>query len=193
MEIKIMLKHKKTLIICGLAIISIVLIGLLIAMSQPPDATDDLNDADILASDVTPRDITEPPVDIAPIIPIDPPTNTTDETETEQTTEVVTDGGTDESVNNIELTVIEPKPEPPEKPDTAAGQDITDPDKKPQSITVPPVEPTQSNENMPKNGDTNEQCQVYVEGFGWVTQGGDNVREDSQSDGDWDKQIGQMN
>lgn len=178
-----MLKYTKTLIICGLLVIAIVLAGLLIAMSKPPAPVDD----------VTPIDITEPSVYIEPIIVTDPEPETTNEpttvteieTTTEVTTEAITEPATEaatdnsvvETVNNIELTVIEPKPKTPEN--TTA-------------TPVEPVKPKEPKENTQKNGAKNEQGQVYVEGFGWVTQGGENIRKDSYSDGDWDKQIGIM-
>lgn len=104
--------------------------------------------------------------------------------------------------NDIQLTEIPEKPEPPEKPDGAVNSEkphetpknpeLTDPNKKP-AETVKPVEPTKPKEDTPKGGDTNSKGEVYVPGFGWVQDSGSNEGTSSQSDGDWNKQIGDMN
>lgn len=104
--------------------------------------------------------------------------------------------------NDIQLTEIPVKPQPPEKPDTAVDTDkphdihkdtsLTNPDKKP-TVTVKPVEPTKPKEDKPTGGETNSKGEVYVPGFGWVKNSGSNEEIKSQSDGDWNKQIGDMN
>jgi len=104
--------------------------------------------------------------------------------------------------NDIQLTEIPVRPQPPEKPDTAVDSDkphdipkdtnLTNPDKKP-TVTVKPVETTKTKEDKPTGGETNSKGEVYVPGFGWVKNSGSNEEIKSQSDGDWNKQIGDMN
>ncbi|WP_055666313.1 DUF6550 family protein [Desnuesiella massiliensis] len=104
--------------------------------------------------------------------------------------------------NDIQLTEIPVKPQPPAKPDTAVDNDkphvipkdtnLTNSDKKP-TVTVKPVEPTKPKEGKPTGGETNSKGEVYVPGFGWVKNSGSNQEIKSQSDGDWNKQIGNMN
>lgn len=104
--------------------------------------------------------------------------------------------------NNIQLTEALEKPEPPEKPKTALStekphekpkdKELANPDKKPQT-TVKPVEPDKSKDKTPQGGETNDKGETYVPGFGWVKDSGANVGEKSDSDGDWNKQIGDMN
>ena len=109
-----------------------------------------------------------------------------------------------ESTNSteIELTKITEKPQEPENPVTAIDSVEThekptdpvliDPTKKP-SVKVEPVEPTKPTEEKPSSGDTNNKGETYVPGFGWVKDSGANVGGTSTSEGDWNKQIGDMN
>lgn len=117
----------------------------------------------------------------------------TTESDEESSTGSTSDGNEGETANNIDLTVIDPKPDPPDPPDITEGQDITDHDNQPDDVIAVITDPSEPKGKTPKNGDKNEKGEVYVEGFGWVTQGGDNVENKGSSDGDWDKQIGQMN
>lgn len=64
--------------------------------------------------------------------------------------------------------------------------------KKP-SVKVEPVEPTKPTEEKASGGDTNNKGETYVPGFGWVKDSGANVAGTSTSEGDWNKQIGDMN
>ena len=78
---------------------------------------------------------------------------------------------------------------PHEKP---KDKELTNPDKKPQT-TVKPVEPDKPKDKTPQGGETNDKGETYVPGFGWVKDSGANIGEKSNSDGDWNKQIGDMN
>lgn len=122
------------------------------------------------------------------------PSITVPEVVTKEKEEVI-----DSKPNDIELTQTAKKPQPPEKPAIVVGTDkphdvpqdtsLTNPDKKPIE-SVKPVEPTK---DKPAGGETNSKGETYVPGFGWVKDSGPNVGEKSYSDGDWDKQIGNMN
>jgi len=104
--------------------------------------------------------------------------------------------------NDIQLTKITEKPQPPEKPVTAVDTEkphekptdptLTNPEKKP-NVPVKPVEPTKPQKDKPSGGETNSKGETYVSGFGWIKSSGPNQQIDSHSDGDWNKQIGTMN
>lgn len=78
----------------------------------------------------------------------------------------------------------------PEKPEVTDQEAVLNPEQPPQyeeEVTNPPT-PQPST-----GGDTNGEGKVYVPGFGYVDPPGGVVQEDAGSDGDWDKQIGDMN
>lgn len=82
------------------------------------------------------------------------------------------------------------KPEPPkEKPETK--DDITDKNNVP-THEEKEVNPSTQPET-PKGGETNNKGQIYVPGFGWVDDSGPNKEVKVDSDGDINKQIGNMN
>ena len=109
----------------------------------------------------------------------------------------------------IALTVMPEKPEPPELPipDTAfkgertgdaTPEDVeahkaldpklTNPNVKPDGTPVPkPADSTA--QSGPANGEEG----IYFPGVGWLPYTGPNVMRQSESDGDWNKQIGKMN
>lgn len=83
---------------------------------------------------------------------------------------------------------------------------LTDSEKKPE--TTPPPAPSQEeqqaasekdepivhepNSNQPQTGDT-QGGSIYLEGFGWITdEGGGSVQHNIDSDGDINKQVGNM-
>lgn len=89
----------------------------------------------------------------------------------------------------------------PEKPQEG-GQESAEPEKpkEPEAVDDPSQPPQYEAEEItpptpqpPAGGDTNEAGKVYVPGFGYVDPPGGVVQEEAGSDGDWDKQIGDMN
>lgn len=79
---------------------------------------------------------------------------------------------------------------PEEKPQTADTEAETDPTQPPQ-YEQEDTEPQQPEE--PAGGTTNDAGQIYVPGFGYIDDPGAPVSESAGSDGDWNKQIGDMN
>ena len=78
----------------------------------------------------------------------------------------------------------------PEKPEVTDQDTVENPEQPPQyeeKVTNPPTP------QPPTGGDTNGEGKVYVPGFGYVDPPGSVVQEEAGSDGDWDKQIGDMN
>ena len=180
---------------------AVILAVLVFAVQPPPEQPDLMPDIllpDAAVKNIAVNSIAEPPaITDAPAVGPDViPT-------TAPPAESVT-------ANEIPLTVIEDKPGPPAPPDTAyTGEQAGDaglsdvaahealepalknPDVTPDiptatAATSPPTKPP------PKNGSVNAEGEVYVQGFGWVKSGGDNIGEKSGSDGDWNKQIGNM-
>ena len=80
---------------------------------------------------------------------------------------------------------------PTEKPEPAGGDAAGNPEQPPQyepEVTEPEQKPEE-----PAGGIVNENGQVYVPGFGYVDPPGAAQGESAGSNGDWDKQIGDMN
>ncbi|MFB5678068.1 DUF6550 family protein [Paenibacillus terreus] len=100
----------------------------------------------------------------------------------------------DKGPQHVEVPITEPEstPKPNEQPKPKPKET-----KKPQSPTSPPkndkkeTKPSEPEEE-PKAGEQGNSGKVYVPGFGWVEDSGDNKGEQSSSDGDWDKQVGTM-
>ncbi|MBW4079986.1 DUF6550 family protein [Paenibacillus sp. S150] len=95
---------------------------------------------------------------------------------------------------NVEVPIAQPaktpKPTQPPKPKVKAST-------KPQSPASTPAyeaKTTQPNKQKdePKAGAKNNDGKVYVPGFGWIEDQGDNKGSTSESDGDWNKQVGSM-
>lgn len=100
----------------------------------------------------------------------------------------------EKEVTDVEVPITEPTPTPkPTEPPKPKPKE-TD---KPQSPDSPPTydeKDTQPNkpQDEPKAGDKNENGKVYFPGFGWIEQGEPNQKSQSESDGDWNKQVGTM-
>jgi len=98
--------------------------------------------------------------------------------------------------SNSDTDVVVPLNDPVEKPSEANPDkhEKGNEDAPPKPATTSPTtsKPTPPKSNEPKNGDTNETGQVWVPGFGWVTPGGENQVIPGHSDGDINKQVGDM-
>lgn len=97
------------------------------------------------------------------------------------------DGGKDVNVNISDFVEDKTPPAPPKVNDDSA---LTNPDVKPsyedKQTTV------NSGSDTPKNGDK-KPGYIYVEGFGWIAdEGGQAQGESIDSDGDINKQVGNM-
>lgn len=172
-----MLKNKKTITVFGLSAFAIILVVVLMVVSQPAKQTDALNDTDTQASSVTPSEIDDTaPVAVTPEV---------------KPSEIVKPDPTAEgNTNDIPLTVIEDKPEPPELPEnvhetipsTAEAGATANPAVNPDS-TSKPAETTTPKDTTPKSGDKDGNGNVYIPGFGWVKdEGGGGQGSDSYVD-----------
>ena len=103
---------------------------------------------------------------------------------------------TDETDQKTVVAFTDPEPEKPEAPPAPEGKTVkedpgpehpvnTDP-----TVTPPPA-PEPAQPSGPQSGDQNNQGQVYVPGFGWITPS--TVEQSTiDSDGDPNKMVGQM-
>lgn len=78
--------------------------------------------------------------------------------------------------------------EPESKPEIADAETVTNQEQEPQY-----EEETVPEQQEPEGGTVNENGQIYVPGFGYIDDPGPAIMEPAGSDGDWNKQIGEMN
>lgn len=96
---------------------------------------------------------------------------------------------TDSSNQVVPLTKIDNTKEPP-PPTPVIKHEVIQQEKKTEK---PKSTPIKNKKAEPSAGEKNEKGQVYVPGFGWTDDSGDNVKGISDSKGDINKQIGKMN
>lgn len=90
---------------------------------------------------------------------------------------------------DVEESLTEPVDRPPEAdPGQHERGAETQPSAPPPAL--PKTEPPSS--SGPHAGDTNDKGQVWVPGFGWITPGNGNQGNTTGSDGDINKQVGDM-
>lgn len=181
-------KAKKRLILAGLGVVCVILV---IAISSQFKTVQPEDEAILPSSTVSDNigpgnEIPTPSADPANgaelnVGPIDPTAAPTSPADTGDSS------GTEQS--------LQAEPTKPEAPaETPAPQDntaVTNPAKPPEykpEDTVKTTEPS-----SPKAGDKNDKGQVWFPGFGWVDDEGGGVnQEEVGSDGDIDKQVGNM-
>ena len=111
------------------------------------------------------------------------------------------DPGRDADSSGTEQTIqgAPTKPDAPEHPGKTEKDHVPDdvPEADRNKETPPTYKPEQTEvkpqPTEPAGGSTNDAGQVYVPGFGYVDQPGAPQGESAGSDGDWNKQIGDMN
>lgn len=96
--------------------------------------------------------------------------------------------GGDDSGKSQTKEDAQPPAEKPEVKDTDAAENPEQPLQYEPEVTKPEQKPEE-----PAGGSTNDGGQVYVPGFGYVDQPGAPQGESAGFDGDWNKQIGDMN
>ena len=96
--------------------------------------------------------------------------------------------GGDDSEKSHTKENAQPPAEKPEVKDTDAAENPEQPPQYDPEVKEPEQKPEE-----PAGGSTNDGGQVYVPGFGYVDQPDAPQGESAGSDGDWNKQIGDMN
>ncbi len=94
----------------------------------------------------------------------------------------------DSSSQVVPLTKIDNRKQPP-PPTPVIKHEVIQEERKTEK---PKSTPIKNKKVEPSAGEKNEKGQVYVPGFGWTDDSGDNVKGISDSKGDINKQIGKM-
>lgn len=190
------MKRKAWLLTGGIVVLGAIVIWALSLSSDKPVGTESV-------TNVTPSTSASNPIDISK----DSTTNSP-ETPAPSSSPIVSDIKPEQEPTIKEQPVLQPDKGPlhvevpiSEPESTPKSTEPNKPKPKetntPQSPTSPPKydeKETQPNKpkEEPKAGEQNNSGEVYVPGFGWVEDSGDNKGEQSISDGDWDKQVGTM-
>lgn len=147
----------------------------------------------IETSSPTPTTLPTPTATIEPSLPASTPTIEVPQV-TQHVEEAVPILQPEKEVSHVEVPITKPSatPKPTEPPKPKPKE--TD---KPQSSSKPPSyeeKETEPNKSAPEPnaGDKNESGKVFVPGFGWIEQSGPSQGSISESDGDWNKQVGIM-
>lgn len=193
---------KKKLVILILAAVAVCLAGGLwfylakVGKSAQPDK-------EIMQDSAGQVEVTVPEIEVPETTETPEETESPKETEAPEETDAEesgTDGEDPEQAGSQESEPAEGSEEPQtredaqapsEKPEVVDGDSVENPEQPPQyepEVTEPEQKPEE-----PAGGSTNGSGQVYVPGFGYVDPPGAAQGESAGSNGDWDKQIGDMN
>ena len=184
---KLSAKTQKRLLVSGLAAICVVLVIAVFSFVGGSGEKDKSNIANNISNNVTVDDIKTDDKTGVSVPNITAPTNGT---ESQTSSNVVLDISKQQ---NVEVPIAETpqKPAEPEKPVVKDAGALKNPDTPPvynkEQTTV------EKKSSEPKSGDKKD-GKVYIPGFGWVVdEGGGGKGEVVDSDGDINKQVGQMN
>ena len=177
-------KNKKLLAIVGVAAVLLIVIGVSVSMLGKGDQPSGTDPA-AAPTDVTTEDVSQPPEEetTTPTVEV-PDVSAPENTPAQEQADPVLDVEQEDQVD-VDLTDREKKPEttPPPAPSPEEQQAASEKDE-------PIVHEPDS--NQPQTGDT-QGGSIYLEGFGWITdEGGGTVQENVHSDGDINKQVGNM-
>ena len=179
-------KNKKLLSVLGVAVVVVIVIVMGTALlgqknkpstADPASAPSDVSAEDVDSSNTPDSSSSEPLVMV-------PDASKPEATDSQNQTDAVLDVEKEDQVD-VNLTNSEKKPEttPPPAPSQEEQQAASEKDE-------PIVHEPDS--NQPQTGDT-QNGSIYLEGFGWITdEGGGTVQENVHSDGDINKQVGNM-
>ena len=179
-------KVKKWLIISGGLVLSAVLLVAIMSQFKAPPINDlDLPDPNSTTQKVAVEspDMTEKENDIK-VSPI--------EIEKEPNNANGVDKGIEQTIQPDPI-----KPEytdeqlknPDQKPN---GEKVTEKDKPVEHNKVEKPNTPPKSDNEPQGGDVNSKGEIYLPGFGWIKNSGENQRIAGESDGDINKQVGIM-
>lgn len=177
-------KNKKLLSVLGVVTVAVIVIGaVLLGQNEKPSTVDPASaPSDISVKDVDNSNTPESSSD-EPLVEV-PDVSKPEATDSQPQTDTILNVEKEEQVN-VNLTNSEKKPEttPPPAPSQEEQQTATE---KNEPIVHEP------DNNKPQTGDT-QNGSIYLEGFGWITdEGGGTIQENIHSDGDINKQVGNM-
>ena len=171
-------KNKKLLAVVVIVIAAVLLgKGGQTTTVDPASTPSDVSAEDVDSSNTPDSSSSEPLVVV-------PDTSKPEATDSQNQTDAVLNVEEEDQVD-VNLTDSEKKPEttPPPAPSQEEQQAASEKD---EPIVHEP------NSNQPQTGDT-QGGSIYLEGFGWITdEGGGSVQHNIDSDGDINKQVGNM-
>jgi len=176
-------KNKKLLAVLGVAAVVVIVIAAVLlgkggqtTTVDPASTPSDVSAEDVDSSNTPDGSSSEPLVVV-------PDASKPEATDSQNQTDAVLN--VEEDQVDVNLTDSEKKPEttPPPAPSQEEQQAASEKD---EPIVHEP------NSNQPQTGDT-QGGSIYLEGFGWITdEGGGSVQHNIDSDGDINKQVGNM-
>jgi len=177
-------KNKKLLSVLGVAVVVVIVMGTALlgqkdkpSTADPASAPSDISVKDVDHDNTPESGSDEPPVTV-------PDVAKPEMTDSQPQSDTVLNVEKEDQVN-VNLTDSEKKPEttPPPAPSQEEQQTSTEKNE--------PIVHELDN-NKPQTGDT-QNGSIYLEGFGWITdEGGGTIQENIHSDGDINKQVGNM-
>jgi hypothetical protein len=182
-------KTKKRLIITGCLALCVVLVALIGQQFQSPKPVDDsLPPQSSGVSDVTINPNASDNTENEKKVIVTPP----DTIKSANTDNGAVSTGTEQTIQGDatkpEYTEEQLK-DPTQKPD---GEKVTEPPKSVDHDKVEKPKDTPKNDSQPQGGETKD-GKIYVPGFGWITDnGGGGQGTVGESDGDINKQVGNM-
>lgn len=174
-------KNKKLLAVLGSAAAVLLIVGISVSMLGKGSKTP-VDDPASVPPDVSVEDTGKQP-EVEPSSEV-PDVSVPESTPSQPQEDAVLDVEQEDQVE-VDLTESQPKPEqtPPPAPSQEEQQAASE---KNEPIVNEP------DSSQPQTGDT-QNGSIYLEGFGWITdEGGGSVQHNIDSDGDINKQVGNM-
>lgn len=180
-------KTKKWALVACAMLVCGILTGLIYQQFQPPGIVDEPPVSSSEASQ--PESKSEDELVFVPN-PQTPPASSTPESGNGISSAESLRGSTDQTIQPDPVKPEQISP-PEEKPEVEDEDTLKNPEQKPEYKPEDKQKPS-STPDDPKNGDTNN-GKIYVEGFGWIeNHGGGGEGGIADSDGDINKQVGEM-
>ena len=185
---KLSAKTQKRMLVVGLAVICVVLVVAVFSFVGGSSEKDKSNIAENISKNVTVNDIkaADKSQVSVPDVTETPATGTNDQASSNVVLDI-------SKKQDVEVPITEPtkKPDEPEKPVVKDKESLKNSDKQP---VYDKEQTTVDNKiSEPKSGDKKD-GKVFISGFGWVKdEGGGGKGEVVDSNGDINKQVGQMN
>ncbi|MNO15957.1 hypothetical protein D3C76_56290 [compost metagenome] len=200
---------KKSLLLIGGIVIAVALTGWVIWNGASQQTEDELPPDSVVIPVTSPPAVNTPEISPSPVLPsADQPTVNSESTNTTSTSDIASETKTEPAPSdtpvlqpekeNKHVEVQLTKPEKTTKPTEPPKPKVKEPEKEQSPAASPEYEEKETHPNKetaatPKAGDKNSKGQVYVPGFGWVEdQGGGTQEIETGSDGDLNKQVGDM-
>lgn len=197
------MKKKAWLLVSGIVIIG--LIGIWAWNGSSPESSNEVKPTPVVnspipaVSDVKVSEVPSSPTQTVPAESPSPSPVTVSESKPQPTPSTSSETPVlqpEKEKKQVEVSLTKPektkKPAEPPKPKVKEPQKVQDPASPPE-YEEKETKPNKETAAEPKAGDKNNNGKVYVPGFGWVEDQGGGAQEiETGSDGDINKQVGNM-